>query len=223
MSCNKDPNRAPQKQSGCCSNQEQSSCCAPNQQSNMNQPQGKIHRQMTIEQILSGFPHKAQKLAQEITNAGLHCVGCQAATWETLEAGMMGHGMGDNLIDALVERLNHILDQQIDLTTISMTPRAAKKYLSILAEEGKQGWGIRFYEKMAGCSGFEYVLDYSEKALDDDEIYESQGIEIHITRAMVGRLIGSEIDYVDGLHGSGFKITNPNVRSSCGCGSSHGY
>lgn len=178
---------------------------------------------MTIEQILSGYPQKAQKLAQEITNAGLHCVGCQAATWETLEAGMKGHGMGDSLIDALVERLNAILEEKIDLTTITITPRAAKKYLSILAEEGKQGWGIRFYEKMAGCSGFEYVLDYSEKALEDDEIFESQGIEIHITRPMVGRLIGSEIDYVDGLQGSGFKITNPNVRSSCGCGTSHGY
>lgn len=186
-------------------------------------PQKQIHRQMTIEDILSGFPQKAQRLAQELTNAGLHCVGCQAATWETLEAGTKGHGMNDEQIDGLVERLNAILAEKVNLDTITLTPRAAAKYLAILEEEGKQGWGIRFYEKMAGCSGFEYVLDYSEKAQPEDQIFESQGIEIHIEKMMVPRLLGSEIDFVDGLNSSGFKISNPNVRSSCGCGSSHGY
>jgi iron-sulfur cluster assembly protein len=183
----------------------------------------RIHRQMTIETILSMFPHKAQKLSQEITNAGLHCVGCQAATWETLEAGMYGHGMNDEQINRLVDRLNALLEEETDLSTITITPRAAKKYLEILEDEGKQGWGLRFAERMAGCNGFEYALDYSEKALHTDETFESLGIEIHIDKGMVNRLLGSEIDFIDGLHGSGFKISNPNVRSSCGCGTSHGY
>lgn len=184
----------------------------------------KIHRHMTIKDILSLFPHKAQRLSYEITNAGLHCVGCQAATWETLEAGMYGHGMDDNAIDRLVERLNALLAEESDPETITMTSRAAKKYLEILAEEGKQGWGLRFAERMAGCSGFEYVLDYSEKASpDDDVVYESCGVQIHINKKLEKRLLGSEIDYIDGLQGSGFKISNPNARSSCGCGSSHGY
>ncbi len=159
----------------------------------------KIHPQMTIEGILSLFPYKAQRLSQEITNAGLHCVGCHAATWETLEAGMMGHGMDQAAIDRLVDRLNALLDEEVDATTITITPRGAKKFLDILAEEGKQGWGLRFAERMAGCNGFEYGLDYSEKALADDTVFESAGIHIHVNNAMVGRLIGSEIDYVDGL------------------------
>lgn len=183
----------------------------------------KIDRQMTIEDILSMFPGKAQKLSQEITNAGLHCVGCHAATWETLEAGMLSHGMTEAQIDRLVDRLNALLEEKIDLSTITMTRRAAKKYLEILAEEGKQGWGLRFAEQMAGCNGFEYALDYSEKAENDDVIFESEGIQIHVNKNMVKRLLGSEIDFLDGLQGSGFKISNPNVRSSCGCGSSHGY
>jgi len=188
------------------------------------QTKGKIHRQMTIETILSMFPFKAQKLSQEITNAGLHCVGCHAATWETLEAGMYGHGMKDEDIDRLVDRLNALLEEEeADSSTITITPRAAKKYLEILAEEGKQGWGLRFAERMAGCNGFEYALDYSEKALPTDAVFESLGIQIHIDKAMVSRLLGSVIDFVDGLRGSGFKISNPNVRSSCGCGTSHGY
>ncbi len=183
----------------------------------------KIHQHMTIEEILSLFPHKAQRLSQEITNAGLHCVGCHAATWETLEAGMMGHGMNQEAIDRLVGRLNALLEEQIDLSTITITKRAARKYLDILEEEGKQGWGLRFSERMAGCNGFEYCLDYSESPNADDEVLESMGIQIHINKAMMKRLLGSIIDYVDGLQGSGFKITNPNVRSSCGCGTSHGY
>lgn len=188
------------------------------------QTKGKIHRQMTIETILSMFPFKAQKLAQEITNAGLHCVGCHAATWETLEGGMYGHGMKDEEIDRLVDRLNLLLEEEdADSSTITITPRAAKKYLEILAEEGKQGWGLRFAERMAGCNGFEYALDYSEKALATDVTFESLGIQIHIEQAMEKRLLGSVIDFVDGLRGSGFKISNPNVRSSCGCGTSHGY
>lgn len=185
--------------------------------------QKKIHRHMTIEDILSMFPHKAQKLSQEITAAGLHCVGCSAATWETLEGGMLGHGMKEEAIDRLVERLNNLLAEKSDASTITLTPRAAQKYLEILAEEGKQGWGMRFSERMAGCSGFEYVLDYSEHPTDEDEVIESQGIQIHFNKKMKNRLLGSEIDFVDGLHHSGFKISNPNVRSSCGCGSSHNY
>lgn len=183
----------------------------------------RIHRQMTIEEILSMFPHKAQRLAQEITNAGLHCVGCQAATWETLEAGMMGHGMSNEMIEKLVKRLNALLDEKVDESTITVTPRAASKFLEILNEEGKKGWGMRFAEIPAGCSGFEYVLDYSEKALSDDTKFQSNGVEVHVTTAMVPRLLGSVIDFVDGLRGSGFKITNPHVRSSCGCGTSHNY
>lgn len=189
----------------------------------MSSTQQKVNREMTIESILSLFPHKAQRLAHEISSAGLHCVGCHAATWETLEAGMLGHGMSEDQIERLVGRLNGLLEEQSDAETITLTPRAAKKYKEIVTEEGKPDCGIRFEERMAGCSGFEYVLDYSEKALPDDEIFVSEGIEIHIKKSMVGRLLGSEIDYIDGLNGSGFKVSNPNVKSSCGCGTSHNY
>lgn len=183
----------------------------------------KISKDMTIEEILGRFPQKSQKLAQEITNAGLHCVGCQAATWETLEAGMLGHGYTEEEIDNLVNKLNAVLAQKVDLTTIALTESAAEKYKGILAEEGKEGWGLRFGDKAGGCSGFEYILDYSQKARPDDEVFLSQGVEIHVNKQMVSRLLGCEIDYVDGLNGAGFKITNPNAKGSCGCGKSQSY
>ena len=184
----------------------------------------RIHRHMTIDQILSLFPNKAQRLSQEITNAGLHCIGCHASTWETLEAGMLGHGLTDADIERLLGRLNALLaEEEPDATTITMTKRAVQKLLQILAEESKQGWALRFGDKMAGCSGFEYVLDYSQHPDVNDEIFESHGIQIHVNKGSLKRLLGSEIDYVDGLRGSGFKISNPQVKASCGCGTSHNY
>ena len=54
-----------------------------------------IHKDMTIEEILTSFPQRSQMLAQEMMNAGLNCVGCGASVWETLEAGMLGHGFGE--------------------------------------------------------------------------------------------------------------------------------
>lgn len=185
--------------------------------------QEKITRDMTIDDIFKKFPHKSPKLAQEMTNTGLHCVGCSASTWETLEAGMYGHGMSDEHIEDLLGKLNQIIGEKEDLSTITITERAAKKYKEILAEEGKVSWGLRFGERAAGCSGFEYFLDYSEKPKPGDMILESQGIQIHLHYKSTDRLMGCVIDYVDGLHGAGFKITNPNVKASCGCGNSHGY
>lgn len=109
------------------------------------------------------------------------------------------------------------------MTTISLTKRAAEKYKKILAEDGREGWHLRFGDRAAGCSGFEYVLDYSEKAKPNDRVFRSHDVEIHVDENMVDRLLGSEIDYVDGLNGSGFKISNPNAKSSCGCGKSQSY
>lgn len=185
--------------------------------------QTKIHRQMTIADILGMFPDKAQRLAQEITGAGLHCIGCNAATWETLEGGMLGHGKSQEAIDQLLVKLNALLEEKVDRSTITMTPSAAKKFLEFASMEGKQGAALRFGEEMAGCSGFEYILDFSEVAQPDDEIFTSNGIEIHVNKKSLPRLIGSKIDYYTGMRDAGFKVENPNVRSSCGCGTSHGY
>ena len=182
----------------------------------------KITPDMTIEGIFSKFPHKAQKLALTLTKAGLHCVGCSAATWETLESGVLGHGMTEDDLKRLLGELNAILEEVTDLETITLTPRGAEKFIAICIAEGKPGYGMRFDEKPAGCSGFEHTLDFSEKANDDDIVITSHGVDIHISKVIFSRLLGAEIDYVEGLQ-SGFKISNPNVRSSCGCGNSHGY
>lgn len=182
----------------------------------------KITREMTIDSLFTEFPQKAQKLALTLTKAGLHCVGCSASTWETLEAGVLGHGMQEADLERLLQDLNAVLAEETDLETISLTQRAAEKFKAITASEGKPNCGLLFDQIPAGCSGFEYALGFSEKATDEHIVFVSHGVEIHVTKKMCGKLLGSEIDYVDGLQ-SGFKISNPNVKSSCGCGNSQGY
>ena len=183
----------------------------------------KITREMTIEEILGKHPERSQRIAQELTNAGLHCVGCQAATWETLEVGMMGHGFGEEEIEALLKRLNGVIEEEIDASTITMTKTAAERFKTILKGDQKEGWGLRFGDKPGGCGGFEYILDFAEKQKDDDVLFESHGVKIFVNKKMLSRLMGCQIDYLEGLMGSGFKVTNPNVKGSCSCGNSQSY
>jgi iron-sulfur cluster assembly protein len=188
----------------------------------METTQEKITRGMTIDELFAKFPQKAQKLAQILSKAGLNCVGCSASTWETLESGVLRHGFSDDVLIKLLKDLNAVLEEESDPETVTLTECAAEKFKAICKAEGKENFGMRFDEKPAGCSGFEYTLDFSAKAMNDDHVIHSHGVDIHIQKKVLGRLLGCEIDYQDGLQ-SGFKITNPNVRSSCGCGSSHGY
>src|SRR5581483_5243626 len=163
-----------------------------------------IPKTITIDELFAKFPHKAQKLAQVLTKAGLHCVGCSASTWETIESGVFRHGMDEKALEKLLNDLNAVLDEESNPETVTLTPRAAAKYKAICKDEGKENWGLRFDEKPAGCSGFEYTLDFSEMPNADDVVIQSNGVDIHMASNMVSRLLGSEIDYVDGLQ-SGFK------------------
>jgi len=183
----------------------------------------KITQEMTIEEILTKFPQWSQRLAQEMKRAGLNCVGCGAAVWETLEAGMLGHGFAEDELVKLLGRLNGILEEPIDLSTITFTKRAAEKYREFLEEEGKAGWGLRFGDRAGGCSGFEYELGYSEKALEGDDVFVSEGIEIHVAKTSTHRLKGCVIDFVEDLQDTGFRIVNPNAKGACSCGKSQNY
>lgn len=185
--------------------------------------QEKITLDMTIADVFSRFPQKSQRLAQAMTNAGLHCTNCSAATHETIEAGMLGHGMSYESMTKLLKELNAILEEEIDLNTISLTAKAAHKFREFASQEENQNCALRFGDSAGGCGGFQYILEFSDAAEEDDAIFESEGIEIHVKKGMLNRLLGCVIDYVDGLQGAGFKISNPNAKSSCGCGHSQGY
>ena len=108
---------------------------------------------------------------------------------------------------------------------ITLTETAAKKISDLRLEEGKPEWGLRIRIVGGGCSGMSYELGWDDTAADGDNVVESQRrARSSWTRNSAPYLQGSEIDYVDNnMLGAGFAIKNPNVKSSCGCGSSHQF
>ena len=105
---------------------------------------------------------------------------------------------------------------------IQVTEAAAKKVKEYFAEIGKPDAALRVKIEGGGCSGFQYDLGPAEQKNDGDSVYESNGVVLYVDSQSDPFLNGSQLDYVDGLHESGFKFNNPNSKSSCGCGQSFG-
>ncbi len=107
---------------------------------------------------------------------------------------------------------------------ITLSETAAKKISDLRLEEGKPEWGLRIRIVGGGCSGMSYELGWEEAAVESDNVIESHGVKVFVDAHSAPYLQGSEIDYVDNnMMGAGFAIKNPNVKSSCGCGSSHQF
>lgn len=103
---------------------------------------------------------------------------------------------------------------------ISLTDKAADKVKEIRDAENLGEQGLRVRVLGGGCSGFTYDLFFEEETSDLDQTFESHGIKLYIDMMSYQYLEGTEIDYVEGLHGAGFKFNNPTAKSTCGCGSS---
>jgi iron-sulfur cluster assembly accessory protein len=103
---------------------------------------------------------------------------------------------------------------------VGLTAKAAEKVKEIRTEENiEDTYGLRLKVQGGGCSGFSYDL-YFDLPQDIDHSFESHGVKLLCDQMSLMYLMGTEIDYVEGLHGAGFKFNNPNVKSTCGCGSS---
>lgn len=104
--------------------------------------------------------------------------------------------------------------------TITLTESAAKKIRDFMTQMGKEDHGLRMRVAGGGCSGLQYQLGIDEKAGTGDRVLESNGVKIFVDLKSALYLTGVEVDYIEGLLESGFKITNPNAKSTCGCGQS---
>jgi len=103
---------------------------------------------------------------------------------------------------------------------LSITPTAASKVNEIRSAEGIEStMALRLRVVGGGCAGFSYDLYFDEPA-EVDRQFEVQGVRCVVDEMSLMYLAGTEIDYVEGLQGAGFKFQNPNVKSTCGCGSS---
>ena len=103
---------------------------------------------------------------------------------------------------------------------VSLTPVAAEKVKEIQAAENiEASYGLRLRVVGGGCSGFAYDL-YFDQVTEMDRTFESHGVKLVVDQMSLQYLAGTTVDYVEGLQGAGFKFNNPNVKSTCGCGSS---
>ena len=103
---------------------------------------------------------------------------------------------------------------------IELTPKAVEKVKEILAKQAPPPQGLRVSVVGGGCSGFSYQMNFENEATGIDKTYEFDGLKIFVDQASLMYLDGTKIDYVESLEGAGFKFDNPNVKTTCGCGSS---
>ncbi len=104
-------------------------------------------------------------------------------------------------------------------TNVIVTERAAQKIGEILSRE-PAGTMLRVSVEGGGCSGFQYKFDTERSKADDDIVIERGTATVLIDPVSLDYMAGSEIDFVDDLIGSSFKINNPKATAACGCGTS---
>ena len=185
-----------------------------------------IIKEMTVGEILQ----KVNGAGEIMSSYGLSCVGCSSNLSESLEQGTVGHGMAPETLNSILDDLNSLAQKNKDKQqhshsdsmekTIHLTETAAKKILSLMEQTGKKGYGLRFGALPGGCSGLSYQLDFEENPKADDVVITEQGVKVFVNPASMEKVGGSNIDFVDGLQGSGFKIENPRAHGGCGCGKS---
>ncbi|MEK6250764.1 MAG: iron-sulfur cluster insertion protein ErpA [Actinomycetota bacterium] len=103
---------------------------------------------------------------------------------------------------------------------ITLTDKAAGKVRELLSDQQESGeQALRVAVRGGGCSGFQYALAF-DRVKDDDHVFEDRGVSVIVDKTSMQFVLGSEVDFVEGLQGAGFSVNNPNVVAACGCGSS---
>ncbi|AQA16995.1 iron-sulfur cluster insertion protein ErpA [Halioglobus japonicus] len=105
-------------------------------------------------------------------------------------------------------------------TSINLTSNAVQKVQQLVAEEENTALKLRVYITGGGCSGFQYGFSFDEDVAEDDTAITEEGVTLLVDPMSFQYLVGSTVDYTEGLEGSRFIIENPNATTTCGCGAS---
>ena len=103
---------------------------------------------------------------------------------------------------------------------ITLTANAVAKVKEIMAQQNPVPSGLRVGVVGGGCSGFSYSMSFENGAGMMDKVFDFDGLKVYVDATSLMYLGGAHVDYVETLEGAGFKFENPNVKSTCGCGSS---
>ena len=110
--------------------------------------------------------------------------------------------------------------EAFDPNEIRLSDNAVRKVRALVDDEGNPELKLRVYITGGGCSGFQYGFSFDEASADDDMVIEKDGVTAVIDSMSYQYLVGSEVDYTEGLEGSRFVVNNPNAVTTCGCGAS---
>lgn len=110
--------------------------------------------------------------------------------------------------------------EQFSPEALILTDRAIAKIKSLVEEEANDELKLRVFVTGGGCSGFSYGFTFDEIVAEDDTAVVKEGITALVDPMSFQYLAGAEVDYMEGLEGSRFTVTNPNADTTCGCGSS---
>ncbi len=180
------------------------------------EPSAQITKDMTIGEVVARYPETAEIML----GYGLHCIGCHVNPYESIEGGAMGHGMKPETIDQLLRDMNEAVSGNNSDKDIALSDSAVKKFADLMEKEGKTGWGLKFTVEPGGCAGYSYSMDFAKEPEASEMVVEEKGMKVFIDKEILPMIKGVRIDFSDGLQGSGFKISNPNAKSTCGCGKS---
>jgi iron-sulfur cluster assembly accessory protein len=103
---------------------------------------------------------------------------------------------------------------------VTLSDLATVKVAELLAQEEGDALALRVAVKPGGCSGYSYEMFFDSEVAADDVVREFGTVKVVVDSASAELLVGSTLDYSDGLQGAGFHIVNPNASRTCGCGSS---
>ena len=106
---------------------------------------------------------------------------------------------------------------------ITISDKAAAQILKIMQENSiSEGSGLRVGVKGGGCSGLSYTMNFDNGPKEVDSVIEQKGVRLFVDPKSLFYLMGTELDFSDGLNGKGFTFDNPNASKTCGCGQSFG-
>lgn len=103
---------------------------------------------------------------------------------------------------------------------VKLTERAVDRIQTIVREQPGKFAGLRVGLQDGGCSGYTYMLEFEPAPDEDDLIFEQNGAKVFVHPLHLPYLSGSALDWAEGELQSGFKLVNPNVKRTCGCGES---
>ena len=112
-------------------------------------------------------------------------------------------------------------EQGGDTSIVTLTDKAIERVKTTMQRESRgPEFALRVGVVGGGCSGFSYTMGFDDQIKPDDAVVRVDGITVVVDAASREYLQGTILDYVTGLHGSGFKFENPKADRTCGCGSS---